>query len=114
MSPRIDAGAIAYQTTLEIEEEDTGLSLSAKCIRTGVPLMLQLVQAARENPASIPAIEQDLSQREYFGRGIPRQGALVWSKSARHLIAFEQAFDYYPIPSPWRHPPAQYDAPPSD
>ena len=112
MSPRIDAGAIAYQTTFEIEEEDTGLSLSAKCIRAGVPLMLQLVQAARENPASIPAIEQDLSQREYFGRGIPRQGALVWSESARHLVAFVRAFDYYPFPSPWGHPQAQYEGRP--
>src|SRR3989442_16010312 len=103
------AGGIAYQTPFEMEEEAPGLSRSAKCTRAGVPLMLQLVQAPRETPASIPAIEQDLSQREYFGRAIPRQGALVWSEPARHVVAFVRAFDYFPFPSPWGHPRAQYE-----
>jgi UDP-4-amino-4-deoxy-L-arabinose formyltransferase/UDP-glucuronic acid dehydrogenase (UDP-4-keto-hexauronic acid decarboxylating) len=108
MTSRIDAGAIAYQTSFAIDEEETGFTLSAKCIRAGVPLMLQLVQAARQNPIAIPEVAQDLSQRQYFGREIPRDGALVWSQPAREVDAFIRAADYYPLPSPWRHPRARY------
>ena len=103
MVERIDAGTIAYQTRFDISDDETALSLSMKCIRAGVPLLLQLVAAARENPANIPVIEQDLTERRYFGREVPRGGALSWSQPAGQVLAFLRAFDFHPFRSPWGH-----------
>jgi UDP-4-amino-4-deoxy-L-arabinose formyltransferase/UDP-glucuronic acid dehydrogenase (UDP-4-keto-hexauronic acid decarboxylating) len=104
MAGRIDAGSIAYQASFPIDEDETGFTLGAKCIRAGVPLMLTLVQTAREDPAAIPALRQDLTQRQYFGREIPRGGLLDWAEPAHKVLAFVRAFDFYPFPSPWGHP----------
>jgi len=109
MSPRIDAGPIAYQTTFDIDEAATGFTLTAKCVSVGVPLMRQLVEVAARDPAAIPAIEQDVGQRKYFGREVPRNGALIWSESASQIARFVRAFDYYPFASPWGHPQALYE-----
>lgn len=101
MVPRIDGGPVVYQEIFDIEDTDTGFSLSAKCIRSGVVLIKRLLEAATRNPADIPLLPQDLSQREYFGRGAPESGRLRWSRPARQLFNFIRACDYYPFQSPW-------------
>src|SRR5262249_33668481 len=63
-----------------------------------------LLETAAENPESIPAIEQDLDRREYFGKGTPDDGWLIWSRPAREIFNFVRAADYSPFPSPWRTP----------
>ena len=65
----MDAGAIAYQETFPIEDADTGLTLSTKCIKVGVELMVRLVDVAARDPAQIPAAEQDLQRAELLRRG---------------------------------------------
>src|SRR5580704_8692380 len=85
MEPEIDAGPIAYQSLFPIEADDTALTLSLKCSREGVALMLRLLDAASEDPTSIPSVQQDLSQREYFGRQVPEDGWLSWSWPARKV-----------------------------
>ncbi|HEY6400894.1 MAG TPA: formyltransferase family protein [Blastocatellia bacterium] len=100
----IDTGTIAYQALFDIEETDTGFSVSAKCIKFGMELVRKLLETAAENPQAIPAIEQDISRREYFGKGTPEDGWLAWSRPAREIINFVRAADYSPFPSPWRTP----------
>lgn len=104
MEAGIDTGPIAYQELFGIEEKDTGFSLYAKCIRQGVPLVLRLVKVASQDPANIPAVPQDLSMREYFGREVPGGGRLSWAQPARRIVDFVRACDYLPFPSPWGHP----------
>src|SRR5260370_11254172 len=41
--PEIDAGPIAYQSLFPIDESDTALSVSARCVREGLPLMMRLL-----------------------------------------------------------------------
>jgi len=104
MEPQVDAGAIAYQTLFTIEDKDTGLSLSLKCAREGVALMLQLLRTAAVDPACIPRKPQDLSKREYFGKDVPEEGRIRWSWPARKVVDFVRACDFFPFSSPWRHP----------
>jgi methionyl-tRNA formyltransferase len=104
MESEIDAGPIAYQSLFPIEADDTALSLSLKCSREGVALMLRLLDAAAEDPSSIPSVQQDLSQREYFGQQVPEEGWLSWSWTARRVVDFVRACDYFPFRSPWGHP----------
>ncbi|MCI0338143.1 MAG: hypothetical protein L0226_11230 [Acidobacteria bacterium] len=100
----IDTGPIVSQALFDMGETDTGFSVSAKCIRLGMQLIKQLLDTAAVDPSEIPAIEQDLTQREYFGRGTPDDGWLAWSRSAREVFNFVRAADYSPFPSPWRTP----------
>ncbi len=106
MEPRIDTGDVAYEDSFPIEPQDTGLSVSAKCVRHGLPLLDELLAAAAEEPASIPRRPQDLSHRRLYTRGeIPYDGGRVdWSLPARRIVDFVRACDYGPFPSPWGRP----------
>ncbi len=100
----IDTGPIAYQTLFDIEEKDTGFSASTKCIKFGMELIKQLLDASAVDPASVPLIEQDLTRREYFGKATPEDGWLAWSRPAREIYNFVRAADYSPFTSPWKTP----------
>lgn len=100
----IDTGPIAYQKQIPVDPQETGLSLSLKCVREGVPLMLQLLETAATNPQQIPQEPQDLAQREYFGKSAPEQGRVSWDWPAEKIINFVRACDYFPFSSPWGHP----------
>jgi methionyl-tRNA formyltransferase len=104
MEPGIDTGPIVYQELFDIDDADTGLTLSARCIRSGVGLVLQLMETASADPAAIPLTPQDLTEREYFGREIPYEGRLFWSLPAREIVNFVRACDFFPFHSPWGHP----------
>jgi methionyl-tRNA formyltransferase len=100
----IDTGPIAYQTLFDIDDTDTGFSVSAKCIKAGLVMIKQLIDAASTNPDSIPLIAQDLTHREYFGKGTPENGWLAWSRPSREIYNFVRAADYSPFKSPWNTP----------
>jgi methionyl-tRNA formyltransferase len=100
----IDTGSIAYQALFDIDDNDTGFSVSAKCIKLGMELIKKLLDAGETGPDQIPAIEQDFALREYFGRGTPEEGWLDWSRPAREVFNFVRAADYSPFQSPWQTP----------
>jgi methionyl-tRNA formyltransferase len=104
MEPGIDTGPIVYQDLFDIDDADTGLKLSAKCIRSGIALVLRLMETASADPAAIPLTPQDLTEREYFGREVPYEGRLIWSLPAREIVNFVRACDFFPFHSPWGHP----------
>lgn len=108
MEPKIDTGEIAYQSVFPIAKDETALSLSFKCIRQGVALMLQLLEVAANNPENIPRQPQDLSKREYFGRQVPQGGQLSWNAPAQQVVDFVRACDYFPFRSPWGHPRTRF------
>lgn len=100
----IDTGPIAFQAMVDITETDTGLTLSSKCVKAGLPLVYALLDKATTDPGSIPHIEQDLSKREYFTREVPQQGIISWDRPARAVYNFVRASDYLPFKSPWGIP----------
>jgi methionyl-tRNA formyltransferase len=104
MESGIDTGAIVYQSCFPIEADDTALSLSLRCVREGVKLMLRLLEAAEADPRSIPLTRQDMAMREYFGREAPEQGRVCWSWPANKVVNFVRACDYFPFSSPWGYP----------
>ena len=53
MDAGIDTGPVAFSKTFPIDEADSGLTLSAKCVRHGVDLISEVLEAASTN-ASIP------------------------------------------------------------
>jgi methionyl-tRNA formyltransferase len=102
MDAGIDTGPIAYETPVEIEEDDTGLTLSAKCVRAGIPLLHDLLEAAGKG--AVPRLPQPAMVRRYYGREVPHEGRLLWTESAARIVNFVRACDYLPFSSPWGHP----------
>ena len=107
MLPGIDTGPVVYQEMVAVDANETGLSLSIKCVKAGLPLILRLLETAAADPEAIPLLTQDLTKREYFARGVvPNEGWVDWTRPAREVDGFIRACDYHPFPSPWKHPRA--------
>jgi methionyl-tRNA formyltransferase len=104
MDGGIDTGPIAYQAELPIAETDTGLRLSARCVRAGLPLIRELLTDAAA--CSVPSRPQPDVPRRYFGREVPHQGRIIWTESAAQVVNFIRGADYHPFASPWGHPRA--------
>ncbi|MGQ0522193.1 MAG: methionyl-tRNA formyltransferase [Betaproteobacteria bacterium] len=104
MTSEIDTGPIAFREELLTDEQETGLTLTAKCVRAGVPLLLRLLDVAGEDPTSIPRLAQDRTRRRYYGREVPQNGCLRWHQPAERIVRFVRACDYAPLPSPWGYP----------
>ena len=104
LTPEIDAGPIVYQESVRVGDDETGLSLTVKCVNIGVPLISRLLEAAAQGPSHIPLIPQDLSKREYFGRTVPHNGNLSWNRPARRIVDFVRASNFFPFRSPWGVP----------
>lgn len=112
MDAGIDTGDVAWQTRFEIGETETGLALSARCIREGIALLKTLLDVAARDPSAIPRHKQDPGERSYFGRGVPHGGRLAWGRPARALYDFVRAADFHPLSSPWGTPAARLDGEP--
>ena len=104
MDSGIDTGAIAYEAGIEISDDDTGFSLSAKCVRAGLPLLQELLTAAAGG--KVPQRPQATGTRRYYGREVPQGGRIDWTRPAAEIVNFIRASDYAPFPSPWGHPAA--------
>ena len=104
MDPGIDTGDIAYRTALPIADDDTALTLNARCVREGLRQIEQLLAVAATDAAAIPRLAQDRSRRRYYGRQVPEDGCLQWTWPAARVLRFVRACDYAPFRSPWGHP----------
>jgi methionyl-tRNA formyltransferase len=108
MVPQLDAGDIAYLSTFPIEDFDTPLLLTQKCVRAGLTHIVELLQTAAANPGAIPRLQQDLTKRRYFGKQVPEEGRLSWRRPAHEIVNFVRACDYWPYRSPWGQPKTSF------
>ena len=104
MDSGIDTGPIAFATELPIDEDDTGLTLSAKCVRVALPLLHDLLEAAAKG--DVPRLPQPPGPRRYYGREVPHHGRVIWTESAGRIVNFVRACDFAPFTSPWGLPRA--------
>lgn len=107
MDAGIDTGPIAYAASFDLDEADTGLAVAGKCVRHGLPLIVQLVGDATTDPSQVPRVAQDRTRRRYFGGEPPCHGRIDWSRPAAEIERYVRAADYGPFPSPWGHPAAE-------
>ncbi len=98
---RIDRGDVAWAESFAIAANETALSLSARCLQLGLPLIRRLVETAARDPAAIPREAQDATRFRSFGREVPGDGAIDWRLDAARVVALVRACDYGPLPSPW-------------
>jgi methionyl-tRNA formyltransferase len=112
MTVGIDTGAVCYEAWFDLDDAATGLSVSSRCVRLGIPLIERLLQAAAAG-AALPVREQDLRRRRQFRRrDIPYGGIVPWHKTAAELARWVRASDFHPLPSPWGYPQTSLDGRP--
>lgn len=107
MAAGIDTGPVAYEARFDLTEEDTGLSVTAKCVRHGLPLVVRLLRDAEHG--AVPRHEQEPAERRYFDGRPPHAGRLPWTLAARRVVDLVRAADYRPFRSPWGHPVTSLD-----
>jgi methionyl-tRNA formyltransferase len=108
MVPDIDAGPIVYQILFPIDCDDSALSLSTKCVEHGLNLLRKFLDVAAEDPLRIPLVQQNFSERGYYGKGVPNNGCLWWDRPAARIVNFVRACDYFPFRSPWGYPSTEW------
>jgi methionyl-tRNA formyltransferase len=101
----VDGGAIAYDASFRIEEHDTALTVFAKCVSAGMPLVERLLDDTAAG--TVPRIAQDVRRRRSYGSQVPQDGWISWTCSAREIANFVRACDYAPFRSPWGQPRAR-------
>lgn len=104
MERGIDTGHIVYQSLFNICDDDTALTVSMRCVKEGVAMMIRLLEVAESDPSAIPLTPQDLSRREYFKAGAPVIDGLFRSLPARQFVNLVRASNYYPLRGPWDSP----------
>ena len=109
MAAGIDTGAIVDTESFPLEETDTALTVSSKCVKLGIPLILAMLRSLEAAPASLRMTPQDLSERHYYGREVPQRRRVDWTRPAERIVNFVRACDYHPFASPWGHPIARLD-----
>ena len=102
MTVEVDAGPIAYQAPVDVTDEDTGLTLSARCAMAGLPLIDRLLEDAAG--AGVPSRPQEPGAGTFHGREAPFAGRLPWRLSSRRVVDLVRAADFRPFRSPWGHP----------
>lgn len=99
MTPELDDGPIAYETTFPIAPKDTGLSLFIKCINAGADLVVQALRDIAEGKTP-PRRPQDLSRRRVYTHRQALDDRIDWSRSATDVVNFIRAADYRPFDCP--------------
>lgn len=105
----IDKGEIISATTFPLSADDTGLTVSLKCVQRGLPLIEQLLEDLHRNASGITGRPQDLSKRVYYRKNqVPWNGKIRWEASSAKIHAFVRACNYSPFESPWGVPKTKY------
>jgi len=104
MKPQVGRGPIAARTDFAIEADDTALTLTMACVRHGVPLVLDVVEALARDPHAVPCDPVPEGSRVPCGFEPPNGGWIAWDWPAATVEGFIRACDFGPLPSPWGRP----------
>lgn len=100
MTDVIDAGDILKQKTFPISDEETALTLNAKCYEKSIEGFTELIDELAEN--RVKPVLQCLEKRTFFPRWKrPRAAGMIdWNHSADQIYAMFRALDFGSYPNP--------------
>jgi len=96
----IDTGDIVYIESFDLSPNETGLSITSKCVRIGKNLVIKLVENIK-NGIALPRHSQDKSLRHYFSKDAPNDCLIDWYWTAIKIDRLVRAANFYPFQSPW-------------
>lgn len=95
----LDTGDVVAVRRFVIRPEDTGLSLYRNCMRTGSQVFAEVLRCILAGD-SLPKSPQDLSKRRLYRHAEAVDSRIDWTMSARRVVDFIRAGNYYPFSSP--------------
>ncbi|UCG11947.1 MAG: amino acid adenylation domain-containing protein [Deltaproteobacteria bacterium] len=100
MTNLIDAGDILKQKMVPIANEETALSLNAKCYEASIQCFSELVDELAVD--QVKPIQQDLEGRTFFPKWKrPRANCVIdWTRSAEEIDALFRGLNYGSYPNP--------------
>jgi methionyl-tRNA formyltransferase len=104
MTSKVDEGRILKQRTFPLDDHESAQTLNVKCYDMATATFGELVDELATGRVSY--IEQDLSQKSYFGRyKRPEATAIIrWNQRAAEIIDLVHALDFGPYPNPLNLP----------
>ncbi len=88
MAPKIDAGAIFLQTAVPLADYENGDTVRTKCVAAAYGMVRQLVTNLSQHILlghALPELEQDHSQKSYYGQLKQEYGQLDWHQPPASL-----------------------------
>jgi natural product biosynthesis luciferase-like monooxygenase protein len=100
MEPKVDTGDVLEEATFQVSDDDTALTVNAKCYEAGLQSFDRLVEQLERG--TVTRRSQDLHSRGYYGRyRRPPHGSIIdWAQSAEHISALVRALDFGPYANP--------------
>jgi methionyl-tRNA formyltransferase len=95
MTPEADAGDVVAQVPVDIEREDTALTLYGRIVTAGVDLLLRSYDALVAGTA--PRIPQDTARASSYGRRGAEDGRVEWTWTASRIANMIRAVTH-PFP----------------
>ncbi len=95
MTAEADAGDIVAQTPIDIDPEDTAVTLYERMIKVGVELLVDVYPHVLAGTA--PRIPQDPARASCFGRRRPEDGRVRWEWPAERIANMIRAVSH-PFP----------------
>ena len=94
MAEEVDTGDILKQYPVDIEPEDTALTLNVRCFETALQAFSELIEDLTLNKANLS--KQDLKKRTYFPlyKRPPSAGVLSWDQDAEDMSALVRAMTF--------------------
>ncbi len=94
MEEKLDTGNILVQKEVEIELQETAVSLNLKCFQAALEGFYELTDCILESSTAI--IPQDLTKRSYYGKWEKPQNAafIDWNNSTKDILNFVHALDF--------------------
>ncbi len=94
ITPGVDEGRLLKQAMFDTAPDETSLSINTKCFAAALDSFPVLVDELAEGKQQ--AVEQDLSQRSYFGKfkRPARDGLISWQEDAEKIEALVRALDF--------------------
>jgi UDP-4-amino-4-deoxy-L-arabinose formyltransferase/UDP-glucuronic acid dehydrogenase (UDP-4-keto-hexauronic acid decarboxylating) len=95
MTAEADAGDIVAQAVIDIDPDDSALTLYTRMVKVGVDLLLEWYPAVVAGAA--PRRAQDAARASVFGRRRPEDGRVEWAWPARRIANMIRAVTH-PFP----------------
>lgn len=96
MQEKLDTGSILVQKQVEIQEDETAVSLNLKCFQAALEGFYELTDGIQRG--SLKKEKQDLSRRSYFGKWKkPSNAGLIdWCKKTEKILCFVHGLTFGP------------------
>ena len=93
VAPRVDRGDIIVQSEIAVGEEDTGLSLTRRCVQLGLDDFSEILPKLLSR-SYLRVAQPSEGVSYHWAREIPNHGVIDLSWSARKVSAFLRSVDY--------------------